>query len=445
MSNKNDNENNNNNRKNKVQVEPRRPYSRPRSINNWRSRPQKQTVYTRPMIRRTVRWQQNVIKVNQPKNVNNQIINRNNKNTIITGKDLIINCDSNLITTSKIYAAIPISPLYWQGTRIKNMAAQYQYFKPLSLTIEYVPTVSKFQKGTITIGCMSNPFVNDDSIQNTLISSTSGETFSCSEQYVKRIALNSLLQQKKLLLSQTLDKESNPFFIIIYLSDITDNNGFYIAPGTFYFNYKIHLYNPVANPLYYKTENSKMIKDVDLRHQNITGILLTQNNKYTAGTMFKIEKLSNTFNIIINGSRADVDTNKKATLFYSSVPDMLEDKGDVIDLQDWYYADKDKSTALGQNYYFMLIDVEEATIKIYFNRNSSSLEVVIPQGSYYRQMQNISPIMNHPLYIVNIRDTPSLLIETTLPETTTFINFKNQNPNLNYYQSDQELNFSNLQ
>lgn len=407
------------------------PVYRRRNVSAWRTNYRNGTnwngnvMYKRPIVlTRNPRWQQNVIKVNKPKNVINQVINRNNKNSIITGKDLVIPCDSNLITTSKIYAIIPISPLYWQGTRIKNLATQYQYYKPESLSIEYVPTVSKFQKGTITIGCMSNPFVSDESIQNSLISSTSGESFSCSEQFVKKIALNSLLQQKKLLLGQTIDKENNPFFIIIYLSDIIDENGFHIAPGTFYFNYKLHLYNPVANPIFYKTENSVLISEVDLRQQNIAGVLLTQNNKFTAGTVFTVEKLNNTFNVIINGSKANIDINKKATYFYSSIPEMIEDKGDVIDLQDWNLVNITRTMNVPQNNYLFDLNTQEATLNIYFNRNSGTYSVEVPQHNYFRLTQNLEPIITHPIIIKSTSDDPTLFMEAEIPETTTFINFK---------------------
>jgi hypothetical protein len=436
QNNNNNNSNNNYNYAGRSRANSRRnsqqPIFRRRGISAWRTNYKNgdnwngNAMYRKPIVMpRNPKWQQNVIKVNKPKNVNNQMISRNNKNSIITGKDLVMPCDSNLITTSKIYAIIPISPLYWQGTRIKNLAAQYQYYKPESLSIEYVPTVSKFQKGTITIGCMSNPFVNDESIQNSLISSTSGESFSCSEQFVKKIALNSLLQQKKLLLGQTIDKENNPFFIIIYLSDIIDEKGFYIAPGTFYFNYKIHLFNPVANPLFYKTENSSLISEVDLRQQNIAGVLLTQNNKFTAGTIFTIEKTNNTFNVIINGSKANIDVNKKATYFYSSIPEMLEDKGDVINLNDWDLAATDKSINIPKGNYLFDLNTQEATLNIHFNENSSSYNVEVLQHNYYKLAQDLELINTHPIIILRITPLdPTLTIEAGIPESTTFINFK---------------------
>lgn len=407
------------------------PIYRRRNVSAWRTNYRNgynwngNIMYRKPVIvPRNIRWQQNVIKVNKPKNVINQVLNKNNKNSTITGKDLVIPCDSNLITTSKIYAMIPISPLYWQGTRIKNLASQYQYYKPESLSIEYVPTVSKFQKGTITIGCMSNPFVNDESIQNSLISSTSGESFSCSEQFVKKIALTTLLQQKKLLLGQTIDKENNPFFIIIYLSDIIDENGFHIAPGTFYFNYRMQLFNPVANPLFYKTENSALISEVDLRQQNIAGVLLTQNNKFTAGTIFTVEKVNNTFNIIINGSKANIDINKKATLFYSSIPEMLEDKGDIIDLQDWNLVTIARTMNVPKNNYLFDLDTQNATLNYYYNRNSGTYSVEVPQHHYFKLTQSLEAIDTHPIIIKTISDDPALAVEAEIPESTTFINFK---------------------
>lgn len=407
--NNNNNNSNNYNNKNRNRFNPRQLSNRYNRYNNYR-----------PTFRP---YNQNVIKVNRPKNVISKTQNKNNKNTIITGKDLIIPCKTSLVNeNSCIYAMIPINPLYWQDTRIKNLAIQNQYYCPESLSIEYVPTVSKFQKGTITIGCISNPFINNQSIENTLIASTSGESFSCSEFFRKKIALNSLLQQKKLLLDNKITKESVPFFIVIYLSEILDN-GFLVAPGSFYFNYSIKFFNPIANPLYFKTENSISINELDLRQQNISGVLLEENNKYGPGTLFDVEKVEGTYNIIINSSKVILDDEKKATFFYSSLPDQIGGEYDVLDLEGFTKAPNAGGISLDQNYYAIVIDVSERIITIYGNRNNDPLEVIYNKGDYYIYgLDILNKINEAAIYIDSIKITPFFELVGSFPDTTLFDN-----------------------
>jgi len=326
---------------------------------------------------------QNVIKVNKPKNVIQKNFNDTGKNSTIRGKDLIIPADNQLVVQSSgIYAIIPINPLYWQGTRAKNMALQFQYYNPINISLEYVPTVSKFQKGTITIGCISNQIVNFNSIQNTLISSTSGESFSCSEFFRKPIALNSLLQQKKLLLSSDVSKESIPFYIVIHLSGVTDNNVL-IAPGSFYINYNIKFFNPIAETLIYKTENSKQLNQFDRTQQNITAILLDQNGKYGVGTIIDVERSDNEYIFKYNGSEALLDDTKKATFFYASIPGQEASVKDIVDLSEFSYASSDTSVALLQYSELLCIVVDVQALAIYQNVLSDPLNVTVEQGWYY--------------------------------------------------------------
>jgi len=345
----------------------------------------------RPMFRRTGInrfWArqnntQNVIKVNKPKNVVQRNFNNNGKNSTIRGKDLIIPTDNQLVNqNSGIYAIIPINPLYWQGTRAKNMALQFQYYNPINISLEYVPTVSKFQQGTITIGCISNQIVNFSSIQNTLISSTSGESFSCSEFFRKPIALNSLLQQKKLLLSSDVSKESIPFYIVIHLSGVINDNKL-IAPGSFYINYNIRFFNPIAETLIYKTENSKQLNQFDRTQQNITAILLDQNGKYGVGTIIDVEKIDNEYVFKYNGSEAMLDETKKATFFYASIPGQEGSVKDIFDLSELTYAPSDTSIVLLQYSELLCVIPDVQALAIYQNVLSDPLNVTVEGGWYY--------------------------------------------------------------
>lgn len=331
-------------------------------------------------FRRNQTNNQNVIKVNKPKNTIQRNFNQNNKNSIIKGKDLIIATNNQLVNQeSGIYAIIPINPLYWQGTRIKNMALQYQYFIPKNLSIEYVPTVSKFQQGTITIGCITKQIINQSTIQQTLVSSTSGETFSCSEYFNKNIALTSLLQQKKLLLSSDITKESVPFYIVILLNGVLLDD-ILIAPGSIYFNYNIHFFNPITETLIYETENSIKLRDIQFNQQNITCILLEENNNYGIGTQIDVEMKNQLPVFKYNNTEVELDLEKFVTVFYSSSPNSLKQLN-KFDLSDFIYTASLISVTLSQGESLLVIDEGDSSFEGFIRLSSTSINIA-PQQYY---------------------------------------------------------------
>lgn len=357
----------------------------------------------RTQYRRNQNINQNVIKVNKPKNVIQRNFNQNSKNSIIKGKDLIIATNNSLVNQqSGIYAIIPINPLYWQGTRIKNMALQYQYFIPKNLSIEYVPTVSKFQQGTITIGCITKQIINQSTIQQTLVSSTSGETFSCSEYFNKNIALNSLLQQKKLLLSSDITKESVPFYIVILLNGVLSENQL-IAPGSIYFNYNIHFFNPITETLIYETENSIKIKDIQFNQQNITCILLEENNNYGVGTQIDVE-LKNQLPIFkYNNTEVELNLEKFVTVFYSSAPNIFS-QIKKFDLSEYQFSDSETTLSLSENESLVVIDEDELYFIAYIGLSMSS-SVTIQEGQYYKLIEQT------PEIVLSLQEVPFTLAQ----------------------------------
>jgi len=392
---------------------------------------------------------QNVIKVNKPKNVIQRNFNNTGKNSTIRGKDLIIPADNQLvIQSSGIYAMIPINPLYWQGTRAKNMALQFQYYDPINISLEYVPTVSKFQKGTITIGCISNQIVNINSIQNTLISSTSGESFSCSEFFRKPIALNSLLQQKKLLLSSDVSKESIPFYIVVHLSGVTDN-GVLIAPGSFYINYNIKFYNPIAETLIYKTENSKQLNQYDATQQNITAILLEQNGKYGVGTIIDIERVDNDYVYKYNGSEANLDDTKKVTFFYASIPGQEASVKDIFDLSPFVYSPSDSGVTLMQYSELLCVIPSVQALVIYQNVLDDPLQVTVEGGWYFILVDDgsvVPHLQNASISITSIVDARYVYISAVF-KNVRFIGEHNNSrnfstKNINFIDTTKEINKS---
>lgn len=290
-------------------------YNKPNNMNkvrNWSNKP-----YTRRPVSgfRTFNKRfDNVIKIQNPKTINMNIT-RNDKNMIITGKDIILTQDK-VLNSNGLYAVIPINPAYWDNTRIKNLAILNQYYIPINIKIEYVPLVSKFQKGNITIGTIANSTMDENNIQSTLISSTSGITYSCSTNFVRDIQLQSLIPQRKLLINSKLDKESVPFYICIYFNGIKEE-GEDILPGQFYINYMFKFFNPVTSPNSFKSQQNMKLSEFDTKYFNISCILTQANNNYKVGTILDVEYRDDDYRFLFNGSEANIDVNKLGTFLYS--------------------------------------------------------------------------------------------------------------------------------
>lgn len=302
MENENNNKNDNKNRKNNTRI--RRRIRTNNRIN----------MRNKMINRRFNRRFNNVIKVQNPKTINMNI-KRNDKNMIITGKDIILTQD-NTLNENGLFACLPINPAYWDNTRIKNLAILNQYYIPISIKLEYVPLVSKFQKGNITIGTIANSTMQENNIQATLISSTSGITYSCSNSFVREIQINSLIPQKKLLINSKLDKESVPFYICIYFNNIKDN-GENILPGQFYINYMFKFFNPVTAPGTFKSQQNIPLNSYDNSYFNISCMLTQDNINCKIGTILDVERKNDEYTFLLNGTEVEIDENKLATFFYS--------------------------------------------------------------------------------------------------------------------------------
>jgi len=352
--------------------------------------------------RRINRNLKNVIKYAPPKSVNMNIMKPKNggRDMIITGKDLIVPNNNSICIPNGAYFYIPCNPVYWNDTRAKNIAMLNQFYIIRKLSIEYVPTVSKFQQGIITLGCVSNITFNINNMQSGLIASTDGSSFSCSEHFVKSISLSSLITQKKLLISPKFDKESVPFFIAILTNGVVNNNGQPISPGTFYLNYDIKFFNPIAKPLNYFAAYNIKITEIEEDIINTTLVLLTSSSSFEIGTIIDYEKVDEENRFYYNGTQVELEDDVYVSAFYNN--DNKEKSKHKIDVSNYIELQPPQvsmKTVL-QNEYLIIINMENQDIGIYRNLTE---DVII---------QNIPPVQ----FITRT------LITTAIPEDITKAN-----------------------
>lgn len=440
--NQNNNRNNNNNNQNKREQEVVKSNQnrRQQSVRQFRNRNNSYRHYNNnynnqyTAIRRNNLNKQfrNVLKVQNPKTINMNIA-RNDKNMVITGKDLILNQD-NQINQNGLYAVIPINPAYWDNTRIKNLAVLNQYFIPISIKLEYVPLVSKFQKGNITIGTISNSTMSESNIQSTLISSVSGITYSCSNSFVRDIQVRSLIPQRKLLINSKLDKESVPFYIAIYFKDIKENDQD-IIPGQFYLSYMFKFFNPITVPNTFKSSQNIQLSQFDQTYFNISCMLTQENNNLKVGTILDVEYKDSQYKFLLNNTEVNVENDKLATFYYSekynnnSTPPQPEPSYTNYDLNDYDQAIQSTSAILDStNDILIVIPFLMNQIKVYKLRSGASTMFSINiEESYYKSFKSSELTTNlpDPLNIIytQITEMNAQSGYSTLLLTTEFVKF----------------------
>jgi hypothetical protein len=397
QNNKDINNNNNNDQKVKVQVEQRRRLFRRRTPqirnnqNKYRNNSQIRNNRTNQLNRGLSIGRNyfnkkfnNVIKAQNPKSINLNIF-RDDKNMVITGKDIILTQDT-VLNENGLYAMIPINPAYWDNTRIKNLAVLNQYYIPINIKIEYVPLVSKFQKGNITIGTIANTTMSENNIQSTLISSTSGITYSCSNNFTRDIQIKSLIPQKKLLINSKLDKESVPFYICIYFNNIKDQEND-ILPGQFYINYMFKFFNPITVPSKFKSQQNIKLNQFASDYLNISAILTQENNNYKIGTIIDVEMRENQYKYYINGTEIQLNTEKLATFMYSeSINQQIQPEPQInYDLS--LYSDSGISQSVtfdNGNDILVVVNKNLSNIEVYLLYYGQTTATLTIRSSYYK-------------------------------------------------------------
>lgn len=423
--NKSQNQNNNNN--NNVKNVNNKPRFRNQSVSRYRSKNNRNNnANQNTNNNRWNNWNRqlrNVIRVQNPKSINMNIA-RNDKNMVITGKDLILN-QNNQLNNNGLYAVIPINPAYWDNTRIKNLAVLNQYFIPINIKIEYVPLVSKFQKGNITIGTISNSTMTENNIQSTLISSVSGITYSCSNSFVREIQVKSLIPQRKLLINSKLDKESVPFYICIYFKDIKEND-IDIIPGQFYISYMFKFFNPITVPNTFKSTQNIQLSNFDRNYFNISCMLTQENNNFKVGTILDVEYKDAQYKFLLNNTEVNVDNDKLATFYYSdkydinTVPPQPEPAITDYDLSDYNQAISTQAVTIDSSEdILVIIPFLMDFIKIYRIRAGvSTVYSIVVENSYYKVFKSTEIDTNLPK---PINELYTQLIEVTAQSSyTTF-------------------------
>jgi hypothetical protein len=176
----------------------------------------------------------------------------------VAGCDLVYQIPDNLSTnsTSSVITIIPANPAYWTGTRIAQVAAGYQNYRPLQFEVIYVPQCAVTQQGNVLGGTLWNEAPTENNLQQTLKTSNGGMLTQCYRTATSIVRMKTNLQYNLFRMGGAIDQESNPFIFMALAIACRDSNNNRIVPGYFYIRYTYQLKNPIGTGINY--QNSQL-------------------------------------------------------------------------------------------------------------------------------------------------------------------------------------------
>lgn len=231
-------------------------YYRPYNSYNGRLRRPYSTYYRRPFSNYTYKNTYNNIPSAEGTTKGSYFKSYSNGNNMtVIGKDLVYaspgSSVSNTPSDGAAFAIIPANPCYWSGTRIAQVAAGFQHYKPVKLSFEYVPQVATTQSGTVYMGTLWDTAVPDSALQQSLLSSNGGMSTQVYNGCVSNVHLSGNLPQSLFECGGNMSSQkANPFQFIAVTSGAGD-----VVPGYFYVSYEYVLHNPIGAGKLYQTVN----------------------------------------------------------------------------------------------------------------------------------------------------------------------------------------------
>jgi len=256
----------------------------------------KQTIFNKRPIRRF-----NRIPAAIARRFNKQwkIIRQDSTSVTITGKDLIYSIPDSMIgnNLSNVMTIITANPAYWIGTRMATMASSYQNYRPISLSVTYVPYCGSTQVGTVIGGTIWQQAPVHNALQQSLQTSNGGFMTQAYAPMTRSIILGSNLQKNLYQMGGDLEEQSNPFIFLAITQGCYNEKNERIIPGFFYIQYTYTLKNPIGTSVAFNTSAAISVSNISKSvHRTLFNITLpteTQinNTQIPIGTLIHCETL----------------------------------------------------------------------------------------------------------------------------------------------------------
>lgn len=137
---------------------------------------------------------------------------------------------------------LPATPTKWLGTRAQTLASTYTSFRPLSVELRYLPTVSSASAGYVSIGTVFDGTripngTDNDELARALAATNGGFITSCWQPAASHVGLGRNLRANTFPLYDVQDDDI-PFWIVANASTS--------APGYLLVRCRMTLHNPAA-------------------------------------------------------------------------------------------------------------------------------------------------------------------------------------------------------
>lgn len=165
---------------------------------------------------------------------------------IVSGHCLLSSTYGTTKTTPGVFWSFPINPAYWTGTTISRLAAAYNNYKPLRISVKYEPYVGTSTPGLVVFGTIWQRISSSpDDLLRALKDSNGGFSTQAYRPYRSTINLRSL-QPSYYIPGDLSDTLRNPFQMVCMYT-ATD-----LQPGNLSVDFSFRFDNPgvVANYTY---------------------------------------------------------------------------------------------------------------------------------------------------------------------------------------------------
>lgn len=270
--------------------------NKPKRVRRRLRKKVKQTIMNKRPVRRL-----NRIPAAIARRFNKQwrIIRQDSTSVTITGKDLIYSIPDSMIgnNLSNVMTIITANPAYWIGTRMATMASSYQNYRPISLSVTYVPYCGSTQVGTVIGGTIWQQAPVHNALQQSLQTSNGGFMTQAYAPMTRSIILGSNLQKNLYQMGGDLEEQSNPFIFLAITQGCYNERNERIIPGFFYIQYTYTLKNPIGTSVAFNTSAAISVSNISKSvHRTLFNITLpteTQVNttQIPIGTLIHCETL----------------------------------------------------------------------------------------------------------------------------------------------------------
>lgn len=238
-----------------------------------------------------------------------RIISKAQNSVRVAGCDLVQSLPpsiSKISGSDNLFTIISSNPAYWMGTRVAQIAPAYMNYRPIRMTLNYIPQVAVTQAGTVIMGTLWNGASPASDIQQTLLTSNGGRMINCYVPATTRIALGANLPQNLFTLNGSLEPDTQPFIFVAIARGCTNSEGT-VVPGYFFVEYEYEFKNPIGAAWLYQRSDIMKFSEFSNPMLNSSIILMEQNSTLGPGTIIDVETVNGKVSTQYRGSDVSIN------------------------------------------------------------------------------------------------------------------------------------------